>query len=76
MRDPGSARVTQKWHEDILDAIRAHDPDATRKLMNDHLLDFEKRIRSYLQTKEGDGRAATAVPPRSARVDRVPVARR
>jgi DNA-binding FadR family transcriptional regulator len=76
MRDPSSARVTQKWHEDILDAISAHDADATRKLMNDHLLDFEKRIRSYLQTKEGDGRTATPVPPRAARFERVPVARR
>jgi DNA-binding FadR family transcriptional regulator len=76
MRDPSSARITQKWHEDIFDAIRAHDPEATRKLMNDHLLDFEKRIRAYLASQEGDGRAKAPVPPRSARVDRVPVARR
>lgn len=78
MRDVSSARVTQKWHEDILEAIRAHDPDATRKLMQDHLLDFEKRIRSYLQSQggAGDGRARGKVPPRAARIDRVAGARR
>ena len=60
MRDPSSARETQNWHDEILDAIRAHDPDATRKLMQDHLLDFERRIRAYLQSKES---AATAPAP-------------
>jgi DNA-binding FadR family transcriptional regulator len=74
MRDPGSARITQKWHEDILDAIRTHDPEATRGLMQEHLLDFERRIRAYLQSKEGgDVRAKAKVPPAPARADPVPV---
>ncbi len=51
MRDVRSARVTQKWHEEILEAIRARDADATRTLMQDHLQDFEKRIRLYLQSR-------------------------
>jgi DNA-binding FadR family transcriptional regulator len=75
MRDPSSARETQKWHEDILDAIRQHDPDATRALMQEHLLDFERRIRTYLQTHEGDGWTASKTPARAARIDRVPAPR-
>ncbi len=62
MRDVRSARVTQKWHEDIMDAIRAHDPDASRKLMQDHLQDFEKRIREYLQSKESPAAVPATVP--------------
>jgi GntR family transcriptional repressor for pyruvate dehydrogenase complex len=73
MRDPSSARVTQKWHEDILDAIRAHDADATRKLMQDHLLDFERRIRAYLQEHEGEAQAKAKQA--AARPERVPAVR-
>jgi len=72
MRDVNSARVTQKWHEEIFEAIRARDAEGARKLMNDHLLDFEKRIRAYLQSKDdgGAGRArkrTAARPPRAGR---------
>ena len=52
MRDLRSAKMTQKAHEEILDAIRAHDPDAARKLMLEHLRDFEKRLRRWLATQE------------------------
>lgn len=52
MRDVRSARVTQTWHEDILEVIRARDPEGTRALMEEHLQDFEKRIRLYLQRRE------------------------
>jgi len=52
MRDVRSAKMTQKAHEEILDAIRAHDPDAARKLMLEHLRDFEKRLRRWLATQE------------------------
>ena len=52
MRDVRSARTTQKAHEDILDAIRTHEPDAARRLMLLHLLDFEKRLRRWLQSQE------------------------
>ncbi|MDE3112607.1 MAG: FadR family transcriptional regulator [Chloroflexota bacterium] len=62
MRDVRSARVTQKWHEEIMEAIRAHDADAARKLMQDHLQDFEKRIRLYLQTKDVTGEAKADLP--------------
>lgn len=64
MRGYRAASVTQKWHEDIVEAIRARDPDATRELMRDHLLDFEKRIREYLQSADApaDGRPKLTVP--------------
>jgi DNA-binding FadR family transcriptional regulator len=52
MRDVRSAKATQKAHEEILDAIRSHDPEAARKLMLDHLRDFEKRLRRWLATQE------------------------
>jgi len=52
MRDVRSAKTTQKAHEEILDAIRAHDPEAARKLMLEHLRDFEKRLRRWLATQE------------------------
>ena len=52
MRDVRSARTTQKAHEKILDAIRSHDPEASRRLMLAHLQDFEKRLRRWLATQE------------------------
>lgn len=77
MRDVRSARATQKAHEEILEAIRAHDPDATRKLVLVHLQDFEKRIRRYLQSREGgDGRPASRASAGAARSDRVERLRR
>ena len=52
MRDVRSAKATQKAHEEILDAIRSHDPEAARSLMLAHLQDFEKRLRRWLATQE------------------------
>jgi len=52
MRDVRSAKTTQKAHEEIVDAIRSHDPEAARKLMLEHLQDFEKRLRRWLATQE------------------------
>ncbi|HAF09128.1 MAG TPA: hypothetical protein DCK98_03480 [Chloroflexi bacterium] len=52
MRDVRSAKATQKAHEQILDAIRSHDPEAARRLMLAHLQDFEKRLRRWLATQE------------------------
>jgi len=52
MRDVRSAKTTQKAHEEILDAIKSHDPEAARKLMLEHLQDFEKRLRRWLATQE------------------------
>jgi DNA-binding FadR family transcriptional regulator len=78
MRDVRSARVTQKAHEDILEAIRARDGEATRRLMLEHLQDFEKRLRNYLRTKDAsrDGRSRLKPPPRSARIERIERLRR
>ena len=50
MRDPRSARVTQKFHEEILDAVRKRDADAARELMLDHMAEFEKRLRRWLHS--------------------------
>jgi len=67
----------EKAHEEILEAIRAHDPDATRKLVLAHLQDFEKRIRRYLQSREGgDGRPASRASRGTAPVERVERLRR
>ena len=52
MRDVRSAKTTQKAHEEILDAIKSHEPEAERKLMLEHLQDFEKRLRRWLATQE------------------------
>jgi DNA-binding FadR family transcriptional regulator len=78
MRDVRSARATQKAHEDILEAIRARDGEATRRLMLEHLQDFEKRLRNYLRTKDAspDGRARLKPPPRTARIERIERLRR
>lgn len=78
MRDVRSARVTQKAHEEILEAIRARDGEATRKLMLEHLQDFEKRLRRYLQGKDvlHDGRSRLRPPAPSASIQRVERLRR
>jgi DNA-binding FadR family transcriptional regulator len=63
MRDPKSAKVTQKFHEEIFDAVRSHDAEAAGEIMVEHLAESEKRLRRWLQTtKEGRARAETAVP--------------
>lgn len=78
MRDVRSARATQRAHEEILEAIRARDGDATRKLMLDHLLDFEKRLRQYLRGNgiAPDGRSPRQRPARLRRVQRIERLRR
>jgi DNA-binding FadR family transcriptional regulator len=66
MRDVRSAKATQKAHEEILEAIRAHDPEAARSLMLAHLQDFEKRLRRWLATQE-QSEIVTRARHRSAR---------
>ncbi len=72
MRDPRSARATQKYHEEILDAIRKRDADAARAAMLEHLAEFEKRLRKWLQstkTATASGRTADLRLLRSARTN-------
>ena len=78
MRDVRSARATQKAHEEILEALRARDGSAAGKLMLEHLQDFEKRLRRYLQSKDGasDGRARRRTAVRTGRVERIERLRR
>lgn len=78
MRDVRSARATQKAHEEILEALRARDGEAARKLMLEHLRDFEKRLRRYLQSKDGasDGRPRRRPTPRPGRIERIERLRR
>ena len=78
MRDVRSARATQKAHEEILEALRARDGSAAGKLMLEHLQDFEKRLRRYLQSKDGasDGRARRRPAVRTGRVERIERLRR
>jgi GntR family transcriptional repressor for pyruvate dehydrogenase complex len=51
MREVRSTRVTQKAHEEILDAIRRHDAPAARQLTLSHLQDFENRLQRWLATR-------------------------
>jgi GntR family transcriptional repressor for pyruvate dehydrogenase complex len=69
MRDVRSARTTQRAHEEILDAVRAHDPEAARELMLVHLEDFEKRVRSWLQGRAGDSRTRPRPRSKLIRID-------
>lgn len=59
MRDVRSARMTQKAHEEIIEAVRSRDAEEARQLMLTHLEDFEKRLRRWLQTSGTGGRART-----------------
>ena len=59
--DPKSARVTQKLHEEILDAVRAHDADAAEEVMLEHLAESEKRLRRWLQTRRGKEQSRSPV---------------
>lgn len=74
MRDVRSARTTQRAHEEILEAVRARDPEGARTLMLEHMRDFEKRLRRYLRTKERS--PARARPPERSRLASVQDARR
>ncbi len=62
MRDPKSARATQKFHEEIYDAVRSHDAEAAREVMLEHLAESEKRLRRWIQTAKGRAAARGPVP--------------
>ncbi len=61
MRDPKSARATQKVHEELVEAVRRRDPDGARQIMLTHLADFEKRLRRWLSTQAEDLPPASVV---------------
>lgn len=48
LRDDRSGRATQKAHEELVEAVRRHDPEGARDIMVTHLADFEKRLRRSL----------------------------
>jgi len=51
LRDDRSGRLTQKAHEEIVEAVRRHDPEGAREIMVDHMADFERRLRRSLSTR-------------------------
>jgi GntR family transcriptional repressor for pyruvate dehydrogenase complex len=51
LRDEKSGRMTQKAHEEIVEAVRRHDPEGARDVMLTHLNDFEKRLRRSLSSR-------------------------
>ncbi len=70
VRDDKSGRATQRAHEELVEAVRRHDPDGARDIMLTHLADFEKRLRRRLATR-ADGSSAPSLPaPRLVRVHR------
>ena len=69
LRDDKSGRATQKAHEELVEAVRRHDPDGAREVMLTHLADFEKRLRRSLQAR-GDATSVTTATPRLLRVKR------
>ncbi|MGH2451422.1 MAG: FadR/GntR family transcriptional regulator [Candidatus Limnocylindria bacterium] len=75
MRDDRSARATQKAHEEILEAVRAHDMEGARGLMLVHLQDFEKRLRKWLRTKGEGGGQGVPPPPRGPQLERTRAAK-
>ena len=58
MVDSRSVKNAQKAHEDILEALRARDAEAAGAAMLEHLADFEKRVRKWLQSSADAQRAA------------------
>ncbi len=62
MHDARSARLSQKAHEDILEALRARDPQGAREALLEHLADFEKRLRRWLQQSAKDREGARTKP--------------
>ena len=70
LRDDKTGRATQKAHEELVEAVRRHDPDGARDIMLTHLADFEKRLRRSLATRT-DATAAPELPtPHLVRVRR------
>jgi GntR family transcriptional repressor for pyruvate dehydrogenase complex len=68
LRDDKSGRATQKAHEELVEAVRRHDPEGARDIMLSHLADFEKRLRRSLATRSEAAAAPELAAPRLVRV--------
>src|SRR5713226_5817009 len=62
LRDDKSGRATQKAHEEIVEAVRRHDPEGAREIMLNHLADFEKRLRRSLSDRTETEQRPTLAP--------------
>ena len=67
LRDEKSGRATQKAHEEIVEAVRRHDPEGAREIMLTHLNDFEKRLRRSLSTRSDGGTVRSLASARLVR---------
>ncbi len=70
VRDDKSGRATQRAHEELVEAVRRHDPEGAREIMLTHLADFEKRLRRRLATRSDGASAEVVKAPRLLRVRR------
>ena len=70
LRDQKSGRATQKAHEELVEAVRRHDPEGAREIMLAHLSDFEKRLRRRLAERTESEQPAALPAPRLVRAHR------
>ena len=70
LRDERSGRATQKAHEEIVEAVRRHDPEGAREIMVDHMADFERRLRRSLATRTDAAAPASLASARLVRARR------
>jgi GntR family transcriptional repressor for pyruvate dehydrogenase complex len=70
LRDEKTGRVTQKAHEELVEAVRRGDGEGARALMITHLADFEKRLRRSLAERAEAPGGASVTPPRLVRTRR------
>ena len=54
-------------HEELVEAVRRHDPEGAREIMLAHLSDFEKRLRRRLAERTESDRPTTLPAPRLVR---------
>jgi len=70
LRDDKSGRATQKAHEELIEAVRRHDPEGAREIMLTHLADFEKRLRRSLSDRAEAEQPPSIAAPRLVRTTR------
>ena len=67
LRDDKTGRVTQKAHEELVEAVRRGDGEGARELMVTHLEDFEKRLRRSLAERGDTAKRGPVALPRLVR---------